>query len=49
MGKVIVNSKEVVPARKVKLFKILSRTDISALVKEKQDEQRRERQRSNQG
>ena len=43
MGKVIINGKEVTPAKKVKLFKILPKKDIKDLIKKKQDEQRDER------
>ena len=38
MAKVIVNGKEVEPAKKVKLYKQIKATDVTKLIKEKQEE-----------
>lgn len=45
MGKVISNGEEVVPAKKIKLFKFMSKKDIKKMLKEKQLEMREKREK----
>lgn len=48
MGKLIINGEEVKPAKKVKLEKHKTRTEIQKLIKKKQQEQQGERPSSDQ-
>lgn len=38
MTKVVVNGKEVTPAKKVKLYKEIKRTEVTKILKEKRDQ-----------
>lgn len=42
MAKVIVNGKEVQPAKKVKLYEKITRTKVTKLLKQKREELKRE-------
>jgi len=43
MSKVIVNGKEVDPAKKVKLYKKIKRTEVTKIIKEKRKELKKQR------
>ena len=46
MAKVIVNDKEVTPAKKVKLYKEIKRTEVTKIIKEKREQLKNEQSKS---
>ena len=46
MGKVIINKKEVEPAKKVKLYKKIKRTEVTKLLQEKREQLKNEQNKA---